>query len=257
MSEKMKEEISAMMDDESSMFGVRRVLAEVECDEELHVTWERYHFVKAALNQSNLCKTSMSNRVWAELENEQTNAPEDLKIPGQLSDTLVKPKLNQYVSSMAVAATVAFMTVFGWQQYQGLQGHGLNTGSEFPLAGYVQENVVVSDSAVVTNTTVTETMVTKAIDQKPFLDASDTLMLSDMPYSGIQTASSSASSVQGPAMVRQNLLRPPTSNIDGLTLEKLNLYLSNHAEHAALNTGRGMLPFARTANYPLVEGAGK
>jgi len=110
---------------------------------------------------------------------------------------------------------------------------------------------------VVTNTTVRKTMVTKTIDQKPFLDASDTLMLSDMPYSGIQTASSGASSVQGQAMVRQNLVRLPTSNTNGMTLEKLNLFLSNHAEHAALNTGRGMLPFARTANYTLVEGAEK
>ena len=251
MSEKMKEEISAMMDDESSMFGVRRVLAEVESDDELHATWERYHFVKAALKQSNLCQTSISDRVWAELENDQANEPEDLKIPEQLSDTSVKSKLNQYVSSMAVAATVAFMTVFGWQQYQGFQDHGLNTGSEFPLAGLVQDNAVVPDS-----TMVSKTMVTKAIDQKPFLDASDTLMLSDMPYSGIQTASSGAS-VQGQAMARQNLVRLPTSNINGMALEKLNLFLSNHAEHAALNTGRGMLPFARTANYTLVEGAGK
>jgi len=242
----MKEEISAMMDDESSMFGVRRVLDEVESDDELHAIWERYHFVKAALNQSSLCQTSISDRFWAELENEQTNVPDNLELPEQLSDTSVKPKLNQYISSMAVAATVAFMTVFGWQQYQGFQDQGLNIGSEFSVAGLVRDNVVVPDS----------TMVAKTIDQKPFLDASDTMMLSDMPYSGIQTASSGAS-VQGQAMVRQNLVRLPTSNNGGMTREKLNLFLSNHAEHAALNTGRGMLPFSRTANYTLVEGAGK
>lgn len=55
----------------------------------------------------------------------------------------------------------------------------------------------------------------------------------------------------------------PVQNTQQLaaTQEKLQQYLLEHAEHAALNTSRGMMPFARVASFeqdsPMKEGARK
>lgn len=237
MSEKMKEELSAMMDDESSMFGIRRVLAEIEGNHELNGSWQRYHVVRAALQQSSLCHTSMSDRVRATLENEPAATPDAFDSIPQGSAPERKQKMGQYAGSMAIAATVAFMTVFGWQQYQGFHNNGLNNGLGAPAAVLAQNDVSVPVTAI-------------SKDQKPLLDAGDALILSDMPRAGMQTASTGANSRS-----QKNLIRLPISSVDALALKKLNVFMSNHAEHAALNTSRGMLPLARTINYTTVDGA--
>ncbi len=237
MSEKMKEELSAMMDDESSMFGVRRVLAEIANDNELNGSWQRYHFARAVLQQSSLCHASLSERVRATLESEPAVTADAFDPTPQSPVLERKQKIGQYAGSMAIAATVAFMTVFGWQQYQGLHNNGLNNGLGTPAAVLAQNNVSVPVTAI-------------AKDQKPLLDVGDASILSDMPKSGIQTASAGADS-----RTQNNLVRLPTSNVDALALEKLNIFMFNHAEHAALNTSRGMLPLARTINYATVDGA--
>ena len=232
----MKEEISAMMDDESSMFGVRRTLSEMEDDKELHDSWERYHFVRATLQQRSLCHPSMAERVRAGLDNENPDnfisASPDEK--SGLSQLKSRSSYGQNIANIAIAASVAFMTVFGWQYYQGVQNQTFNPASETGIA------LIKQNSAVEKNMSVA--YVEKS--QKPLLDVTDTLILSDMPGSGLQTASSGSFTLN-----QGNRVRPSFSNVDALILEKLNLYLSNHAEHAALNTGRGMLPLARTVNY--------
>ncbi len=244
MSEKMKEELSAMMDDESSMFGIRRVLAEMSNDKEgeLDNCWQRYHFVRAALQQSGVCHTSLSERVRATLENESEVTTDTFAATPQPFAFMRKAKLGQHLGSMAVAASVAFVTVFTWQQFQGLQ-HDNNNRLKSPAA-------VVARAEVPKPSVATTTLATTAMqDQKPLLDASDALILSDLPRSGIQTASAGNQS-----RPQQNLIPLPVSNIDILALKKLDLFMFNHAEHAALNTSRGMLPLARTINYTTVNG---
>lgn len=243
MSEKMKEELSAMMDDESSMFGIRRVLAEINNDKngELNNCWQRYHFVRAALQQSGVCHTSLSERVRATLENESEVATDTFDSAPQPFAFMEKAKLGRHLGSMAVAASVAFVTVFTWQQFQGLQNDNNNR---------LKSPTAVVARAEVSKPSLATTLATTAMqDQKPLLDASDALILSDLPVSGIQAASAGSQS-----RPQQSPMRLPASNIDILALKKLDVFMFNHAEHAALNTSRGMLPLARTINYTTADG---
>lgn len=238
MSDKMKEEISAMMDDESSMFGVRRALSEMEDDKELHDSWERYHFVRATIQQSSLCQPSMAERVRAGLDNENPANFVSAASGERAEPAHLKPRsrYSQNFASIAVAASVAFMTVFGWQYYQSVQNPAFTSVSESRVA-LIEQNPVAEKNT---------TLAYMEKGQKPILDVTDTLILSDMPIPGLQSASSGSF-----AMNQSKLVRPSLSNVDALILKKLDLYLSNHAEHAALNTGRGMLPLARTVNYSM------
>ena len=45
MSEKLKGSLSAVIDGEADEFELRRVLDEVDKNEELRSTWERYHLI--------------------------------------------------------------------------------------------------------------------------------------------------------------------------------------------------------------------
>ena len=50
----MSEKLSALMDNELSELEERRLLKELESDQGLRVTWERYHVIRAALRKEDL-----------------------------------------------------------------------------------------------------------------------------------------------------------------------------------------------------------
>ena len=47
--EKLKESLSALMDNEASEFEFRRVLKESAVDHEIKLKWQRYHLISAAI----------------------------------------------------------------------------------------------------------------------------------------------------------------------------------------------------------------
>lgn len=69
MSEKLRESLSATVDDEADEFELRRVLDEMEKDDELRGTWERFHLIGAVLRRERpVLKNDLRDRVWAELD---------------------------------------------------------------------------------------------------------------------------------------------------------------------------------------------
>lgn len=108
MSEKLKEAVSAAIDDEADEFELRRVLDEVHKDPGLKQAWERYHLVGAVLREEHRSSDeALRDRVWAELDMVADDAE-----PVVLSETFESaPKapgsrLNR-LTGVAVAATVA------------------------------------------------------------------------------------------------------------------------------------------------------
>ena len=73
MSEKLRESLSANVDDEADEFELRRVLDEVNKNPELKAAWERYHLIGAVMREEvRGVDTNLRERVWSALEIDTT-----------------------------------------------------------------------------------------------------------------------------------------------------------------------------------------
>ncbi len=113
MSERLRESLSALMDDEANELEVERVLSQIGDNAELRQTWIRYHRVRGALAAQPQSSTTIdiSAGVRAAIDNDAAE-PE---VP--LRERLWRP-----VASFAVAASVAATVVLGGQQLVQLSG---------------------------------------------------------------------------------------------------------------------------------------
>ena len=127
MSEKMRESLSALMDDEANELELQRLLSGISEDVELRQTWVRYHAARSAAGGQVLTGLSMdiSERVRKALSEEGESQAEN---PIQ---RLLKP-----LASFAVAASVAAVVVVGGQQISLLGSAGINSPAN-TLAGGV------------------------------------------------------------------------------------------------------------------------
>ena len=108
MSEKLKEAVSAAIDDEADEFELRRVLDEVHKDPDLKQAWERYHLVGSVLREEHRsADKTLRDRVWAELDMVAADAEVVVlnDAPGS-APTSAGSRLNR-LTGFAVAATVA------------------------------------------------------------------------------------------------------------------------------------------------------
>lgn len=108
MSEKLREAVSAAIDDEADEFELRRVLDEVHKDPQLKATWERYQLVGAVLRDEHRgVDGPLRERVWAELSIEaDAAAPVVLSEVPQSDSASPGSGLNR-ITGVAVAAAVA------------------------------------------------------------------------------------------------------------------------------------------------------
>jgi sigma-E factor negative regulatory protein RseA len=112
MNERMRESLSALLDGEADELEIRRVLSQVDDDQELRQTWRRYNLARDVMDgQRETCHAvDISARVMARIEQEQADSP----VTG-LGRKLLRP-----VASFAVAASVAATVVIGGQQIASL-----------------------------------------------------------------------------------------------------------------------------------------
>ena len=112
MSEKLKEAVSAAIDDEADEFELRRVLDEVHKDPDLKQAWERYHLVGAVLREEHRSADgSLRERVWAELDiAADQSEPVVLSEAARSAPQSTGGRLNR-LTGVAVAATVALAVV--------------------------------------------------------------------------------------------------------------------------------------------------
>ena len=106
---KMRETLSALMDDEASELELHRVMRETSSEESLNATWSRYHLAASAMRK--------------ELPVDFVDSSAELR--AAISMALVNEPLpqrrgqwGQAVGRVAIAASVAVLAIFGAQQYQ-------------------------------------------------------------------------------------------------------------------------------------------
>ncbi|OUS11783.1 hypothetical protein A9Q89_07615 [Gammaproteobacteria bacterium 53_120_T64] len=106
---KMRETLSALMDDEASELELHRVMRETSADEMLHDTWSRYHLVASAMRKElpvDFVDSSAQLRAAINMALVSEPVP---KRSGQWPQALGR---------VAIAASVAVLAIFGAQQYQ-------------------------------------------------------------------------------------------------------------------------------------------
>lgn len=139
MTEKLRQSLSAAIDDEADAFELRRVLDELGRDAELRSLWDRYHVIGSALRGDRIpVPATLRERVWEALEAAPDEMPEVVASDAVVSVDPATPEVERAPSrvgrytGLAVAATVAFSVVFAF--------NGMWDGGELPGAGTVAGN---------------------------------------------------------------------------------------------------------------------
>ena len=119
MTENLRESISALMDNEASEIEMHRVLKSIESDDEVRSTWRRYQLasftLKRQLNDSS--RVDISAQIAEAIALEAVPGDVPAAIPASGAQTFWG-KVAKPMTSLAVAASVAFMVVFGALQVE-------------------------------------------------------------------------------------------------------------------------------------------
>ncbi len=200
MSEKLRESLSALMDDEANELELERLLSRIGADENLRQSWVRYNMARGPVAGSGqaLPLADISRRVSDALQDLPADGSEQSKVPAAgLRQRLLRP-----VASFAVAASVAAAVIVSGQQLAQLG---------VPDA-YDRDNAVAAS-------------------------ASPVGMINSLGATPVQ-ASYGTQSVP--------VLQPATRTAyEQLARQRMGRYIQVHAEHAALNSPQGLIPFAR------------
>lgn len=120
MSEKLKESLSAVIDGEADEFELRRVLDEMNRDEVLALSWERYHVIGSVLRgERTAIGVGMRDRVWAELQSDSDEGASLSGIDAQIVAREVPETSDgrRLWMPVAVAATMALAVMVGYLGY--------------------------------------------------------------------------------------------------------------------------------------------
>ncbi len=196
MSDKLRESLSALMDDEASELELQRLLKQMDEDAGLRQTWVRYQAARTAMHghEAAHLQLDISSRVREALAAENHS-------PGSrgLKDRLLRP-----VASFAVAASVAATVVIGGQQLA-------QVGEADPYNTRTVASGGVSPVGLVNSLGATTVQASYGTEAVP-------------------------------------VLQPATGTAyKELARQRMQLYMQEHAEHAALNSPQGLIPFARVA----------
>ncbi|SEI63593.1 sigma-E factor negative regulatory protein RseA [Allopseudospirillum japonicum] len=218
MSERLRQSLSSLMDNEADDLEVRRLLNALEADTELSERWQRYHLARALLQQQAVDVTQdISAGVMQRLADEDLAEEDDVERHPHSSTS--KTPLWLWVRQGAIAASVAVMLVTGVQVYYGHQA-----GPSVEVAHTSDKIAPVEKLAANTGTTPTY------------------LNLPEVP------------SANQPYLLPVNQTNLPLSQAQGTPLQPLANqgllypYLLQHAEVSALDTQQGALPLLRVSS---------
>ncbi len=195
MTEKLRESLSALMDDEANELELQRLLGQLGKDDELRQTWIRYNLARSVISGQPVGRLNMdiSQRISAAIA-------ADVEPAGGMWQRLSRP-----IASFAVAASVTAVVVFGGQQLY--QAGDPDAGNPAPLAA-------------------------SGVSAVGFVNS-----LGAVPL---------RASYGNQAMPQ---LEPAARTAyRELARQRMYLYMQEHAEHAALNSPQGLIPFARVPN---------
>ena len=220
MTENIREQISAMLDDELSQHEMSQTVDQLSEQEQLRDTWDRYHLISDVIRGEAGDRTAPS---LAERIREQVDAePAILAAPKPVNTA---PAWVRPLAGTAVAASVAVLAVMTAPQL-------LNP--EVKTSPQVAITEVASPSYV----------------QLPSVPSTQSYHQANTPQYKVQhrvrpvvvTRPAARWSAQHPGTRWKNLVKPATEN-------KLNKYLVDHSEYATQGPVKGVVPYATFVGY--------
>ena len=137
MTEMLRQSLSAVIDDEADAFELRRVLDELDRNPDLRALWDRYHLIGGVLRgEYRAPAAALRERVWQALARDSGDdeeaqpprvpalQPEPAAAPAAAVAAALSGERSRVgrVPGLAVAASVAFAVVIGFNGLSGWSG---------------------------------------------------------------------------------------------------------------------------------------
>ena len=213
MNDRMNESLSALVDGEADELEIRRVLNQMEQDDELHQRWNRYQLMGAVMRGEPATMVDLSKGIMQALDGEPMDEVPGGSVAamGQADSVPAAAAGGRFrsgwVASGAVAASVAFAVLLG--------------------ARFLEAPDSTSAPAVAAVDTPAATAVPVVA---PVAEPSARAALE-----------SAVASVESEPVVDEARLREAQ--------QRLHDYVMQHSQQAAMGNGNGLLPFARATSY--------
>ena len=258
MTDKAREEMSALMDGEATELELHRVLRCSEMDDELRASWRRYHVMRSVIrgearNQSTLTSASMLTDASVDMSLDITTAvsqaiadepsyDEDPEKDSIASDLSGGRKSNPWIDkvlrpfgSVAVAASVSAMVIFGWQSTGGFNSQQTARVADGGVA------TVATNVAGISTPTLSTQAVTGSLNDTSTVYAASRIPAFNGRSSGYILADDSGQFVSKSGSIpSQDVIRLQVPRDD-----RFNRYILSHSGNAAFNTVSGAIPYAR------------
>lgn len=217
----LAESISALMDNQASELELQRILKASEQDAEVKATWSRYQIASAALRgelkrgeQAPILMPDFAARISAAIDEEDA-------LVAQPSSTS-KPQQGWWyqLGRVALVASVAGSMVLGVNQFNGTS----------------QDANQIASSTVVSPTPVDTTVSLPSGINSPMINTRTVAV-----QTGYETR---------PQENRRVMFQPRQANANTVVSDEevsryVNQMIKAHSDNAAMNSGQGVLPYAR------------
>jgi len=150
MTDRNKESLSALMDGEADELEMRRVLNQLEKDDELAACWKSYHLMGSLMRDESFDSIDLTLGINKALDGEDTlnQAPvTSTPIKTHESSNLKTSRAAWYkpLTSVAVAASVTFAVLIGVQSIEPDNGLGLADAQMLPALQSKQGELTASN----------------------------------------------------------------------------------------------------------------
>lgn len=123
MNERMNESLSALVDGEADELEVRRLLNQVEKDDDLRATWNRYQIIGSVMRGEAVSGVDLLKGINQAIDGEPMD---DVVVPAARSQKTASG-WHKFAASGAVAASVMLAVVIGFQWQQTSPVNGANS----------------------------------------------------------------------------------------------------------------------------------
>ena len=259
MTDRLRESVSALMDDQADELEVRRVMKAMDDDEELVRQWDRYHLIQAAMKseliESSSCVASRISAAIAEepaldvefpfednntevvAQEENVSAAVSSSIATQPAAAVASMEKSipwwQSAGRTAIAASVAVAVVLGVQTFSGQSPTLPNTSGTNTL-----------DLVGNSNNAVAPSLSQPSVSSE--LGLGSTFSTARFNNGSVEIQPASQTPQESKTII---VTQKAYSSNDDASRERLQNYLLQHSEGAAAHTGRVRMPFARVANF--------
>lgn len=133
MKERNNESLSALMDGEADELEIRRILNQLDKDDELRDKWKNYHLMGSLMREENFDGIDLTQGINQALDGVTGSSDNDSTILAEVTNASAsKPAWYKPLTSVAVAASVTLAVLLGVQTIEPNEGIGLASNNQSP-----------------------------------------------------------------------------------------------------------------------------